>query len=66
MAILAHRPGLCISDLQFKVIESVLFKRTGPEGERERENIYIKKINRVYNNINYNNNTRTENQPLRH
>ena len=35
---------MCISDLQFEVIESVQFKRTGPEvreRERERERIYI-------------------------
>ena len=33
---------MCISDLQFEVIESVQFKRTGPgERERERENLYI-------------------------
>ena len=35
---------MCISDLQFDVIESVQFKRTGPEvreRERERERIYI-------------------------
>ena len=35
---------MCISDLQFDGIESVQFKRTGPEvreRERERERIYI-------------------------
>ena len=37
---------MCISDLQFEVIECVQFKRTGPEvrereRERERERIYI-------------------------
>ena len=37
---------MCISDLQFEVIECVQFKRTGPEvrereRERERENLYI-------------------------